>query len=258
MANRTTRSPGRPPHPDVLTPVEWAIFLLVREGLTNAEIAQVRNCRLDTVKYHVANIIGKLDLTDRQALAQWRGRPLTGEPRPGIDLRDWERINNMTTGTNALTRLTSSAAMFLVDDVAKTAEWYREVLGFTIGEYFREDHGEHEHDEHGNHVGGFEHEGTSLGEPVFVILDRDGQRLMLGKTVERGHGVSSNYDFKEYSSDAYFWADNVEPLFAQAKALGARVLLAPETQIYGIREFRIKDYDGRVLTFGAPVDAAES
>ncbi len=253
MSSRIKRPPGRPRHPDVLTPVEWAILLHIRDGMTNAEIAQLRRCRIDTVKYHVANIIGKLEVTGRQTLAQWRGRPVEGEPRPGIDLRAWERKMNMTTTTKARTKLTAVAPMFLVDDIAKTAEWYRDVLGFGIGEYFREDHGPHEHDADGNHVGGFEHDTASLGEPVFVILERDGQRLMLGKTVERGHGVSSNHDFKEYSSDAYFWADDVEPLFAHAKAGGARILLEPETQFYGIREFRIKDYDGRVLTFGAPV-----
>lgn len=248
-----SRQRGRPAHPDVLTPVEWSVLLLVRSGLSNPEIAQMRGCRVDTVKYHVANIIGKLELTDREALARWSGRPLPDEPRPGIDLRSWERRMSMPTSTTSKTTLTGSAPMFLVDDVAKTAEWYRDVLGFEIGDYFREDHEPHEHDEHGNHIGGFEHEADSLGEPVFVILARDGMRLMLGKTVERGHGVMSNRDFKEYASDAYFWADDVEPLFAVAKAGGARVLEAPTTRFYGIREFMIKDYDGRVLTFGAPV-----
>lgn len=251
---KSRKGRGRPPHPDVLTPVEWAVLLQVRAGRSNPEIAQMRRCRVDTVKYHVANIIGKLELTDREALARWAGRPLPDEPGPGIDLRAWERRTSMPTTTRARTTLTDIAPMFLVDDVAKTAEWYRDTLGFEIGEYFREDHeGEHEHDEHGNHVGEFEHD-QSLGEPVFVIISRDGRRLMLGKTVERGHGVTSNHDFKDYSSDAYFWADDVEPLFAQAKAAGARVVEAPTTRFYGIREFMVKDYDGRVLTFGAPVE----
>ncbi|MGH7622543.1 MAG: LuxR C-terminal-related transcriptional regulator, partial [Gemmatimonadaceae bacterium] len=58
------RPPGRPAHPDVLTRAEWSVMLAVRDGLTNAEIARLRDCRLDTVKYHVAKIVGKLELTD--------------------------------------------------------------------------------------------------------------------------------------------------------------------------------------------------
>jgi uncharacterized glyoxalase superfamily protein PhnB len=204
------------------------------------------------VKYHVANVIAKLELADREALARWNGLPLLNEPLPGIDLRTWERRMSMSVEGRAKTVLKGTAPMFLVDDVSKTAEWYRDALGFTIGEYLREEHGPHEHDEHGNHIGGFEHD-ASLGEPVFVILDRDGQQVMLGKTVELGHGVSSNGDHKEFACDAYFWADDIEPLFAHARAAGARVLEEPVTRFYGMRECRLKDYDGRVLTFGCTV-----
>ena len=143
--------------------------------------------------------------------------------------------------------VTGVAPMFLVDDVARTAEWYRDALGFDIGEYFREDH---DHDEHGNDVALPD---GSVGEAVFVILSRNGHRLMLGKTVEPGRGVVSNIDFKEHSGDAYFWCEGVDAIWAGARASGARILLEPETQFYGMREFRLKDCDGRVLTFGSPV-----
>ena len=140
--------------------------------------------------------------------------------------------------------VTGVAPMFLVDDVVATAEWYHDALGFNIGEYYSDDHA---HDDDGNDIPG------SAGEAQFVIIDHSGHRLMLGKTTRRGHGVHSNFSYKEYSGDAYFWCDSVDALFGRAKAAGADVLLAPETQFYGIREFRIKDRDGRVLTFGAPV-----
>jgi uncharacterized glyoxalase superfamily protein PhnB len=155
-------------------------------------------------------------------------------------------MNELPTKSGSVTGV---APMFLIDDVARTAEWYRDALGFDIGEYFREDH---DHDEHGNDIA--LPDGTP-GEAVFVILSRDGHRLMLGKTIERGRGVFSNIDFKEHSGDVYFWCEGVDEIFAGAKAAGARVLLAPETQFYGMREFRMKDCDGRVLTFGAPVAA---
>ena len=43
----------------------------------------------------------------------------------------------MTTNTTRGTKLSGVAPMFLVDDVTKTAEWYRDTLGFDIGEYYR-------------------------------------------------------------------------------------------------------------------------
>lgn len=124
---------------------------------------------------------------------------------------------------------------------------YRDALGFHIGEYFSDDHA---HDDDGNDI-----EGSPSGEVFFVILDRDSHRLMLGKTVKKGHGVQSNFLFKEFSSDAYFWCDGVDAMFEHARAFGAVVLEQPTTQFYGLREFRIKDNDGRVLTFGGPPSA---
>ncbi len=67
----TGRPRGRPPHPDVLTPAEQRVLALVREGLTNAEIAIRLELSPTTVKYHVANMLSKLDLPDRHALAAW-------------------------------------------------------------------------------------------------------------------------------------------------------------------------------------------
>ncbi len=63
---------GRPRHPDVLTPAEWRVLDALREGGTNAEIAARLALRPDTVKYHISNMLAKLELRDRRALAAWR------------------------------------------------------------------------------------------------------------------------------------------------------------------------------------------
>ena len=63
---------GRPRHPDVLTPAEWRVLDALREGGTNAEIAARLGLSADTVKYHVSNMLAKLELRDRRALAAWR------------------------------------------------------------------------------------------------------------------------------------------------------------------------------------------
>ena len=69
------RGPGRPPHPDVLTPSEWRVLEQLRAGKPNAEIAVRLGISVNTVKYHVANILAKLELPDREAAAAWDGAP---------------------------------------------------------------------------------------------------------------------------------------------------------------------------------------
>jgi catechol 2,3-dioxygenase-like lactoylglutathione lyase family enzyme len=80
-------------------------------------------------------------------------------------------------------RLTAVAPMFLVDDVERTAEWYHDHLGFTIGDYFREEEHDHEHPHPEGADGSSDH---SDGIAEFVILTRENGRLMLGRTVEPG------------------------------------------------------------------------
>ena len=66
---------GRPPHPDVLTPAEWRVLEQVRAGHPNAEIAVRLGISVNTVRYHVSNMLAKLEQPNRQALAQWEGEP---------------------------------------------------------------------------------------------------------------------------------------------------------------------------------------
>ena len=69
------RRRGRPRHPDILTPAERRVLDELREGGTNAEIAQRLGISADGVKYHVSNMLGKLGLENRQQLAAWREPP---------------------------------------------------------------------------------------------------------------------------------------------------------------------------------------
>src|SRR5690606_9456741 len=67
--------PGRPRHPDVLTPAEWRVLELVREGLSNGEIATRLDVSVNTVRTHVSRILAKTGANDRVALASWTGEP---------------------------------------------------------------------------------------------------------------------------------------------------------------------------------------
>ncbi len=63
---------GRPRYPDVLTPREWEVLALIRDGLSNDAIASRLGISLDGVKYHVSEILRKLGLENRHDAARWR------------------------------------------------------------------------------------------------------------------------------------------------------------------------------------------
>jgi DNA-binding CsgD family transcriptional regulator/catechol 2,3-dioxygenase-like lactoylglutathione lyase family enzyme len=67
------RSRGRPPHDDLLTPIEWTTVEWVRHGLSNRQIAARRGVSLDAVKFHVGNVLAKLGLDNRRQLRRWAG-----------------------------------------------------------------------------------------------------------------------------------------------------------------------------------------
>ena len=75
---------GRPPHPDILTPREWEVLDLLRERLTNEQIAERLGITLDGAKYHVSEILSKLGLTSRQEAASWQ----PASPQPAW----WQRL----------------------------------------------------------------------------------------------------------------------------------------------------------------------
>lgn len=74
---------GRPRHDDVLTPREWQVLDLLRDGLTNDQIAARLAISPDTAKFHVSEILTKLGVQTRQQAAAWTGRP-RGAPIAGL------------------------------------------------------------------------------------------------------------------------------------------------------------------------------
>ena len=62
---------GRPPYPELLTPAEQRVLGELRSGYANAEIAERLGISVNTVRYHVSNMLGKLELPNRAALRAW-------------------------------------------------------------------------------------------------------------------------------------------------------------------------------------------
>jgi DNA-binding CsgD family transcriptional regulator len=89
------RRRGRPPYPDVLTPRQWQVLALLREGLTNEQIADRLGISLDGVKFHVSEILGKLGVRNRNEAARWHDgradRATASLGRNAPALRRWSR-----------------------------------------------------------------------------------------------------------------------------------------------------------------------
>lgn len=126
----TTRPRGRPPHPDVLTPAEWAVLDLVRHGLTQRQIAERRRLSRDAVKYHVENIAGKMGVRGSRELRHWPGIPATS--------RLAKRRTDTTMESNTRHLGPIGQVSLAIRDVARAEHFYGQTLGlphvFTFGD----------------------------------------------------------------------------------------------------------------------------
>ena len=110
----------------MLTPAEWAVLDLVRHGLRRAEIARQRGVSVDAVKYHLANISGKLGVGARQ-LRHWPGVPMTSPAKHR------ETASMTTTSIGRIGQVSLN-----IRDVGRAEHFYGTTLGlphvFTFGD----------------------------------------------------------------------------------------------------------------------------
>jgi catechol 2,3-dioxygenase-like lactoylglutathione lyase family enzyme len=129
-------------------------------------------------------------------------------------------------------KLVNCAAVLVAPDIRKTADWYREKLGFRVVEQF------------------------DSPEP-FAAIYRDSVELILVQskfgTVERNRArYGAGYDaFLAPESPA-----GVDGLHAEFAARGVTIVQAPEWTPYGTCEFVFEDVDGRLIGVGCLHDAA--
>ncbi|MGX1324770.1 catechol 2,3-dioxygenase-like lactoylglutathione lyase family enzyme [Bradyrhizobium sp. USDA 377] len=119
--------------------------------------------------------------------------------------------------------MAGAATVFVVSDIAASLAYYRDVLGFEVT---------------------FEY-----GQPPsYACLCRDevGLHLLAASRTKRlpGHG------------GLCIFVRDVDKLYAEVSARGARLLNHPEDRDYGMRDFDVLDGDGNQLTFGMGTDAA--
>jgi catechol 2,3-dioxygenase-like lactoylglutathione lyase family enzyme len=136
----------------------------------------------------------------------------------------------MSTNVAAGVRINRAVPQFTVPDVARTAQYYRDVLGFQIASYW-------------------DGERASLAidpPPYFAIVWRDDVQVFFG----RGDHSQSALATSEGGYHAYFHVDGVDALAQELRTRGADILDGPEDRVYAQRELVVRDCNGFVLAFG--------
>lgn len=119
-----------------------------------------------------------------------------------------------------------------VPDVVRTAEYYRDVLGFEIEGYW---------DGQGVHR-------DPTRTAVFGIVRR-GQACI---HFNRGEQIRLPSRLSEGAYDLYFDVTNVHAFADELRRRGGEILDGPEERVYGQRELVVRDCNDFVLAFGEP------
>ena len=125
---------------------------------------------------------------------------------------------------NSSLRLKKVAPQFVVPDVVKTAEFYRDELGFKILGYF-------------------------LEPPVYAMVCRDDVEILFGKA--DGDLIQVNESVRNgLGSDVYIWVSDINALFEELSSRNVDIMEGPVKRIYGSTEVVIRDCNGFQLVFG--------
>ncbi len=129
--------------------------------------------------------------------------------------------------------LSSAVPQFTVPSVVRTAEYFRDILGFEITGFWD-----------GERI----HRDPTL-PALFGIVERGDVRIHFN----RADGASPRTGRAEGAYDVYFHVTGVDALADEFRSRGAEILLGPEDQGYGQRELVVEDCNGLVLAFGESV-----
>ena len=130
--------------------------------------------------------------------------------------------------------LLSATPQFTVIDLVRTAEYYRDVLGFEIAGYWD---GEQMTAE------------PAATPPYFAIVSRDDVQIFLN----RADGTSVRTGRSEVAYDVYFSVTEVDRLARELREHGADILDGPEDRVYGQRELIIRECNGLIFAFAETV-----
>jgi catechol 2,3-dioxygenase-like lactoylglutathione lyase family enzyme len=117
------------------------------------------------------------------------------------------------------------APQLIVADVKKTAEYYRDVLGFTIIEFF-------------------------MDPPLYGMVQRDGFQVHFAKADDDAHTTNHNEDLRKEITDLVIWVPEIDLFFEELKGRNADIVHDIVQRSYGSREFVIRDCNGYKILVG--------
>jgi len=106
-----------------------------------------------------------------------------------------------------------------VPDLARSAAWYRDVLGCEVLE---------------------------IGDPGWRVFRRDGLLVMAGECPE----ATAPETLGDHAYFAYLDVDELDELFAEVRDAGAEVIKPLRDEPWGRREFALRTVDGHRIVFG--------
>lgn len=122
-------------------------------------------------------------------------------------------------------KLYGIAPYLIVDDIFKSAEFYRDKLGFIFDRIWGE-------------------------PPQFVIVHRDGAYLMLKSIGSAGHVRPNHHVYEDACWDAYIWVKDADALYEELRSRSVKITREIENTPYGCRDFDVQDNSGYILCFG--------
>ncbi|HEU5210599.1 MAG TPA: VOC family protein [Longimicrobiales bacterium] len=128
-------------------------------------------------------------------------------------------------------RLNAAVPQFTVPDLVRTAEYYRDVLGFQIAGFWD----------------GEQTTSTPTIPPSFAVVWRDDIEIFFNRATgpvkrERAPGAY----------DVYVRVTGVDALVAELIRRGAEIVDGPGDRMYEQREVVVRDCNGLILAFGEP------
>lgn len=121
-------------------------------------------------------------------------------------------------------KITGTSAILLVSDIDRSADWYREKLGFDFRNFYGDPH-------------------------EFCVMGRDDNYLMISQS-HKTEDIKPNWKSKEKTSNVYFWVDDAEKIYREFIARGAKIDYSIYVTDYNIKEFGVSDPDGYDISFG--------
>ena len=134
----------------------------------------------------------------------------------------------MSTRTSTRPYLAAAVPQFSVSDVLATVHYYRDRLGFAVGDLVAD-------------------------PPEWGAVGRDDVELFFNRLPA---GASSHPRIRAFGAyDGYFRVTGVDQLAAEFREHGAVIREGPTNRVYDVREVVVEDLNGLVLAFGESIDS---